>query len=273
MKLIIKNKKYGYLILKMDKEDFYKIKTLNFIIEKDKKGNLICRDKKSRRTLQSIILDLKKGENVKFINNNKLDFRRKNLLYGKKYKPYNKKSILNEIEIKNNTIIVHIYSKKYGHKKVKVDLQDMDIVKKYRWYIAKDNNTFYCRAVKYNKSIIMHRLICNLYNSSKYIVDHKNGNGLDNRRCNLRIVTYEINNKNRQISINNKSGKTGVFKCNNYYYASWFENKKSKQKTFSINKYGETNAKQMAIKFRKIKEKNNEYYNRNKHIIIINHKK
>jgi len=41
-------------------------------------------------------------------------------------------------------------------------------------------------------------------------IDHKNGDGTDNRLANLRDVTNTINQQNRTIHRNNKSGFTGV---------------------------------------------------------------
>lgn len=43
------------------------------------------------------------------------------------------------------------------------------------------------------------------------MIDHKNRNIFDNRRCNLRIADKRINAINSKIRENNKSGVIGVF--------------------------------------------------------------
>lgn len=55
----------------------------------------------------------------------------------------------------------------------------------------------------------MHRLILNLLGNQQ--TDHINGNGLDNRRSNLRICNHADNMKNRKIAKNNRSGLKGIW--------------------------------------------------------------
>lgn len=95
-----------------------------------------------------------------------------------------------------------------------VDDADYCLISKYHWFskIARSGNPNY---TKYAASSVgrvtlrMHRVILGLTNP-KVRVDHENGNGLDNRRFNLRVATPSQNGGNRQTNRNNITGFKGV---------------------------------------------------------------
>lgn len=99
-----------------------------------------------------------------------------------------------------------------------IDLVDLPIISKYkvRWR-AEIKNNLLCYAVtdrrigKYRFYYKIHRILLGLKINDPREPDHKNRNGLDNRRDNLRIVTRSLNNFNQGLAKNNKSGVKGVF--------------------------------------------------------------
>jgi hypothetical protein len=84
---------------------------------------------------------------------------------------------------------------KYQH--TIVDVEDYDKLTKYHWQLYGNESKKYY-AVRFNDTRItrMHREILNA--SAGDVVDHRNGNGLDNRKANLRIATIAQNHYNRR---------------------------------------------------------------------------
>ena len=60
--------------------------------------------------------------------------------------------------------------------------------------------------------VFMHRLILGIEYRAKVVVDHINGDSLDNRDENLRVCIASENAKNRKNQCSNKSGFKGVSK-------------------------------------------------------------
>ena len=112
------------------------------------------------------------------------------------------------------TTIIELTSPKYKNQKCVIDTDDYDKIKKYNWSIHKGlkDKCFY--AISHDKingkytTIKLHRLIMNV--ESHKNVDHKDFNGLNNVKTNLRICTPTENMRNRRMSYNNKSGYKGV---------------------------------------------------------------
>ena len=96
-----------------------------------------------------------------------------------------------------------------------MDDEDLRLVEGYKWYLSTAgyacNITHKKGCTKNDKGrnigLFMHRLITGARVGQQ--VDHINGNRLDNRRCNLRIVTHKENTWNTKKR-ENKTGYTGV---------------------------------------------------------------
>lgn len=93
-----------------------------------------------------------------------------------------------------------------------IDEEDFEIVSGFKWYLHKGRHTNYARTTvnKENDQVLLHRLI--LRNDKQ--IDHRDGNGLNNRKNNLRCVTDAQNRWNMKKPISNTSGFKGVCKSN-----------------------------------------------------------
>ena len=91
------------------------------------------------------------------------------------------------------------------------------------------------------------------------VIDHVDGNPLNNKVDNLRLGDITLNNKNRKRMKSNKTGHTGVVynelkqrgKISRYYTGCYHSKGIEVRKHFSIKKYGEQGALTLAINFRK----------------------
>jgi len=77
------------------------------------------------------------------------------------------------------------------------------------WRAIKDRHTYYAIADHRGTTVRMPRIILNVPPGMQ--VDHIDGNGLNNIRENIRIVTPAQNGMNKRIPIDNKTGYKGVY--------------------------------------------------------------
>ena len=111
-----------------------------------------------------------------------------------------------------------------------VDEEDFELLDQYYWHARPDAATAYAignlslkpagpvdmshrkRRPKgrgnIGKTITMHRFLLGAPEDME--VDHINGNGLDNRRSNLRFANRSENMKNRRVFKNNRLGHKGI---------------------------------------------------------------
>ncbi len=89
-----------------------------------------------------------------------------------------------------------------------VDDADFDMLNQRKWCITRSCHVWYAVSAG---SLRMHRLILGLKKHDGIIVDHRNGNGLDNRRANLRECSQSVNTQNRHnVARKKTSGYQGV---------------------------------------------------------------
>ena len=108
-----------------------------------------------------------------------------------------------------------------------VDDEDYEELNKYKWCAYKDGNTYYAiktfKVVEGYKVIKMHKIIANT--PKGMYTDHIDGNGLNNQKSNLRIVTNRQNQQNRH---DNRSSK--------YIGVSWNKDSKKWRARIMIDK-------------------------------------
>jgi len=102
-----------------------------------------------------------------------------------------------------------------------IDVGDAEIVGQYAWHLHQTaNGAFYARRTRWqhemrpgvSRSQALHQFLIDVPDDME--IDHRNGDGLDNRRQNLRICTHSQNMANRKI-------KTGKYKGVRRYMGRW----------------------------------------------------
>lgn len=84
-----------------------------------------------------------------------------------------------------------------GHDRyVIVDDGDYEYLSRWKWCYQPRGHGYAARNSGRSKTFHMHRVILNAPKGME--VDHINGNGLDNRRCNLRLCTKAQNQHNQR---------------------------------------------------------------------------
>ena len=96
-----------------------------------------------------------------------------------------------------------------------VDAQDYDWLSKYKWHAVKCDSRFYAYRSKNRRSVSMHREI--MHAPKGMVVDHIDGNSLNNRRSNLRLCTVSQNHQNRRRTYGSSK-----------YKGTWWDKRRNK---------------------------------------------
>lgn len=107
-----------------------------------------------------------------------------------------KGSEVKEIQLSNNKVAI-------------VDDGDYENLSRYTWSAERKRQIWYASCQMSSGKVYMHRFIMDANQSE--LVDHKDRDGLNNQRNNLRKCTDAQNSQNRKKSTANKSGYKGVY--------------------------------------------------------------
>lgn len=91
-----------------------------------------------------------------------------------------------------------------------IDVEDVALVAGYRWTVLINARSGHAYAVRFEKAkcILMHRVLLDAPSDRQ--VDHEDGDGLNNRRKNIRLATPTQNQANKAVESRNKLGVKGV---------------------------------------------------------------
>jgi len=90
-----------------------------------------------------------------------------------------------------------------------VDDEDFNYLNQYSWWLRDCKTSMYAMTKIDNAPVSMHSLLIREIPIG-HTIDHKNTNGLDNQKHNLRIATLSQQQINRNIQDNNTSGYKGT---------------------------------------------------------------
>jgi hypothetical protein len=110
----------------------------------------------------------------------------------------------NDFEIKEGYVAIFSHNKNGERLErfAKIDLEDLDKVQEYKW----TDMGHYFKSQELNQ--YLHRFIIDYIGTED--IDHINGDKLDCRKSNLRIISHSLNGSNQKLSSKNTSGVTGV---------------------------------------------------------------
>lgn len=137
-----------------------------------------------------------------------------------------------------------------------IDDEDFEFLNQFKWYAHKDCRTYYALRNIYLENGKKHLLSIHSVIMGKtpdgFVNDHKDGDGLNNQRYNLRFLTHRQNTQNRHDATSSKYPGVAWYKRYSKWVASIRINKKQ-------NTLGYFNTEEEAFEtYKKAVEKNSE---------------
>ena len=94
-----------------------------------------------------------------------------------------------------------------------IDAADAQFVGGWNWFAKVKSRTVYVRRNDFSSgrqiTVLLHRVLMDAQDGQD--IDHRDGNGLNNQRINLRIATKSQNMHNQRLRSDNVSGFKGVY--------------------------------------------------------------
>lgn len=127
----------------------------------------------------------------------------------------------NDYEVSGDVAKIFMYDL-YGNRTgtTLVDLEDLDRCLQHKWYVHNGRRTAYARTtLKGKKGLYLHRFVTGYEGNLE--IDHINGNGLDNRKENLRICSRSRN----AVNLHRKYQGVSKMKSGRYRARIWHNHK------------------------------------------------
>ena len=120
----------------------------------------------------------------------------------------------NPILIQSNTATVYILQRKMVYECI-IDTKNIEKIKGYGVWVGTNSKASAKVRPITSKRVLMYHLFIKPH--SGYVTDHINQNSLDNRMCNLRLVTPGVNMLNKGNYTSNTSGHKNIMKTEEGY--------------------------------------------------------
>lgn len=132
-----------------------------------------------------------------------------------------------------------------------IDADDAPLVGQWNWYASVKRGphgdirgVYAMRTGSDGRLILMHRFIAGAKDG--FVTDHRDGNGLNNTRHNLRTATRSQNSFNQRLNKKNTSGVKGVYWSKNE--SKWRARVKVSGRNYSLGYYEDIEAAANAVR-------------------------